>query len=141
MRKNGTVLGSDLGHRLHEFLMFALGIVDQRDGGRCDVGKHVDFARMVHAEFDRADPMVATQAQQRERQADRVVEIAMREKRVVAGMRDKNGAQHLRDGGLAVAASHRDQWQREPAPPGACKRAQRLSGVGDEQLPGQAKIA
>jgi hypothetical protein len=55
--------------------------------------------------------LVLAQAQQRQRHADVVVEVALVAKAPRAEPGAQDGRDHLRDRGLAVAAGHRDQRQ------------------------------
>ena len=64
----------------HEFQMLALGVVHQRNGGTGQPGQVGNLTGVVHAEFDHADLMRRPQAQQRQRHANVVVEIALRRK-------------------------------------------------------------
>ena len=72
-----AVFRRHISDRFHELLMLALRVVDQRHCRLGDVSKIVDLARMIHAELDHADNVVRAQAQQRERQADLVVQVAL----------------------------------------------------------------
>ncbi len=130
------VLGGDLGHRAHEFLMLALRIVDERDGRLRDRRQRGRLAAMIHAELDRRDAMRGAQPQQRHRQADRVVEIALRrEHGGVAEMRAQDGREHFLHGRLAVAADDDDDRNRELPPPVRGQRAQRgLRISGDDEV-------
>jgi len=133
------VLVRDLADRAHELLVLALGVVDHGDGRARDGGEHRGLAGVVHSDLDHRGTMRGAKAQQRQRQADRVVEVARgRQHRRVAEVRAQDGRDHLLDRRLAVAADHRDQRQREPLPPPRGKASQRRQRVGDDdQVPGQ----
>ncbi len=80
--------------------------------------------------------MEFAQPEQREREADGVVEVAARrEHRVVAVMHAQDRGDHLLHGGLAVAAHHDDHRQVEAATPVRSELAQRGERVvdGDER--------
>ncbi|MDT4834126.1 hypothetical protein FQZ97_677600 [compost metagenome] len=117
-------------HRGHEFLVFALGVVHQRDGGLGERGEIGDFAGVVHAQLDHREAVVLAQAQQRERHADVVVQIALRGMGGVASGRAQDGRHHLRHRGLAVAAGHGDQRQLELLAPQARQLTQGQPRVG-----------
>ena len=76
------------------------------------------LAAMVHAELDHRGPVLAPQAQQRERQADRVVEVAFGGEHVVGteGLA-QDRREHLLHRGLAVAAHHHGERHLELRPP------------------------
>ena len=74
---------------------------------------------------------VLPQAQQRERHTDVVVEVALGRKGTVALPRMKDRRDHLRHGGLAVAAGHRNQRQRAAAAPSGGKGTERQTAVGN----------
>ena len=121
--------------RAHEFLMLALGVVDQGDGRLGDAGQVGDLAGMIHAQLDDGVAMLGAQAEQRQRQADVVVEIApCRQSAVLARRRGQDGGQHLGDGGLAVAAGDGDHRNVEASPPTGRRRTQRQAGVGNQDL-------
>jgi hypothetical protein len=64
---------------VHELLVLALRVVDQRHRGRAPARQHLDLARVVHAELDHRHAVQArAQAQQRQRHADVVVQVALR---------------------------------------------------------------
>ncbi|EWS52529.1 hypothetical protein X551_04683 [Methylibium sp. T29] len=134
------------GHRLdagHEFLVLALGVVDQRDRRRGHARELGDLADVVHAQLDdrRAVPGVGVlaQPQQRERHADVVVEVALGRECRVADPGAQDARDHLRHGGLAVAAGHGDQRQAHAGAPVRAQRAERGAAVGHVQ-PGQAGL-
>ncbi len=128
-------------HARHELLVLALRVVDQADGGRGDGGELGDLADMVHAELDDAGEVpglvVLAQAQQRQRHADVVVQVAFgREGRIgLPGAQDRRD--HLRDRGLAVAAGHRDQRKVAAPSPSRRQLAEGAPRVGHLQA-GQA---
>ncbi len=109
-------------HGGHEFLVLALGVVHQRHRGPGDAGQVRDFARMVHAQFQHGDAVFGTQPQQLQRQPDVVVQVALRGQRRIRLPGAQDGSDHLRHGGLAVAAGHRDQGQAELGAPARSQR-------------------
>ena len=72
------VLRRDFLDRVHEFEVLALRVVDQGHRRSRNTGEIGDFALVVHAELDRAPAVQMPQSEQREGQADLVVEIAAR---------------------------------------------------------------
>ena len=139
---HGAVLARHRGDAVHEFLVLALRVVDERDARRGHRGQRGDLAGVVHAEFEHRGAMpadlVLAQPQQRQRHTDVVVEVARGGQRRVAQPGVQDGRDHLRDGGLAVAAGHGDQRQLDLLPPRRGQSAQRLPAVGDLQA-GQAR--
>ena len=136
-RQRGQHSGVFFSHRFHadhEFLVLALRVVDHRHGRLGNGGQYSRFARMVHAEFKHGQLMLRVQAEQRERQADVVVEIAGGRQAGVFthGLREDRG-DHLLDRGLAVAARHGDDGNRELAAPAGGKLAEPEARVGDSQ--------
>ena len=110
--------------------MLALGVVHQGHAGAGDVGQVGDLARVVHAQLDHRRLMRGGEAQQRQRQAHVVVEVALRGQGRIALVGAQHGGQHLRDGGLAVAAGHGYQRQIKLSAPAGRQRAQGRQGVG-----------
>ena len=109
---HSPVFGRDRVHRVHEFQVLALRVVHQRHGGLCHRAELCDFARVVHPEFDHADAVFAAQAQDGQRHANVVVQVALRgQRRAVRRMQMQDGSNHLRDRGFAVAAGDADQGQ------------------------------
>ena len=78
-----------------------------------------------------AGAVPVAQAQQRQRHADVVVEVAFGRERGVAEPGAKDRRDHLRHRRLAVAAGDRDQRQREAPPPRRGELAERALAVGD----------
>ena len=120
-------------HRVHELLVLTLGVIDQCHRGLANGCQLGDFAGMVHAHLQHGNAVLARHAQQIQRHADGIVEVATRGQRCVprpAHMRAQNGGNHLCDGGLAVAAGHGNQRQIKLCAPCACQCAQRQQGVG-----------
>ena len=112
------VLLRDVGDALHELLMLALRIVDESHRRLRHRRELRGFSRMIHAELDRRCGVFGAQAQQRERQADRVVVVALRRERArLAEMGAQDSRQHFLDGGLAVAADDDDDGNREARAP------------------------
>ena len=133
------VLARDLGDVLHEFLVLALRVVDERDGRARDRGEAGGLARMVHAQLDHRRAVGLAQIEQRQRQADVVVEIALgREHLRVAEVRAQDRRDHLLHRGLAVGAGDRDRAEcRSDAPVrrqaaqarAACRRRRAAAGA------------
>jgi hypothetical protein len=108
-------------------------VVDERDVGARQPRQVVDLAGVVHAHLEHGEAVRRAQAQQHQRQADVVVEVAFGgEHRVItAGLDAQDRRQHFLDRGLAVAAGHRDQRNREVRAPGGGEPAEREAGVVD----------
>ena len=98
--------------------MFALRVVHHHDRRLRDGAKLARLAAMIHAELDRRRAVRRRQPEQRQRQPDRVVEIALGcEHCVGAEVRAEDRGQHFLDRGLAVAADHDRERQREASAP------------------------
>ena len=95
------------------------------------MGQIGDFAGMVHAQLDHADLVRSAQAQQRQRHADVVVEIAFGRQSRLRFPGPQNGRDHLRDRGFPVASGDGNQRQAELRTPAGGKLAQRQPGVSD----------
>jgi hypothetical protein len=134
-----AVLARDRVDGRHELEVLALRVVDERDRRRGDLRKAGDLARVVHAQLDDRRPAAFAQAQQRQRQADVVVEVAFGGERRIADPRAEDRRDHLRHRRLAVAARDRDERHREAAPPRGRELAQRAPAVGDDE-PGQRRL-
>ena len=87
---------------------------------------------MVRAHLDDGEAVLRVQAEQRQRHADVIVEIAFRDQAKAAHRQD--GADHFLGGCLAVAAGHRDDRTREGAAPRAGACAQSAERVRDDNL-------
>jgi len=121
--------------RAHEFLVLALGVVDQGDSRLDDAGQVGDLAGMIHTQLDHGIAMLGAQAKQRQRQADVIVEIAAcRQPAVLTRRRGQDGGQHLGDGGLAVAAGNGDDRNVEARPPTGGRRTQCQAGIRHHHL-------
>src|SRR5712691_10357487 len=72
-----AVLTRDLRDALHELLVFTLGVVDERYRRRGDGGEGGSFPRVIDPQLDYRCTMVQTQFEQRQRQTDIVVEVAL----------------------------------------------------------------
>jgi len=139
-----AVLAGDGLDRVHELLVLALGVVDQRHRGLRHRGQRRDLARVVHAELDDRGAMpyrlVLPQAQQRQRHADLVVEVALGgQHRRVAQPGAQDRRDHLRHRGLAVAAGDGNDGQVLLLAPGLRQQPQRRLRVGHQQ-PVQARL-
>ena len=129
------VLFRHVGDAAHEFLMLALGVVDHGDRRLRDGSELRRLARMVHAELDRGRGMLRAKTEQRQRKADRVVEVAFgREHPRAAEVSAQHRRQHFLDRRLAVAADDGDDRKRKPRAPVRRQLAERAQRVrhGDE---------
>src|SRR6266508_5315060 len=77
-----AVFTRDLRDALHELLMLALGVVDERDRRRGDGGEGGGFPRVIDPQLDHRCAMAPAQFQQRQRQADIVVEVSLGRERM-----------------------------------------------------------
>ena len=128
-----VLTGGGLG-AIHELLVFTLGIEHQRHRWLCHGGQTGDLARMVHAHLDHTHAVGITQAQQRERDTDVVVEVAARGKgSLCTQVGHQNGGDHFLGRGLAVAAGDGNQRALETTAPAARQRPQRTAGIGHPQ--------
>ena len=113
-------------HTAHEFLVFALRVIDQRHRGCSTVGQLRHFTGVVHAQLQHRHAVVLTQPQQGQWHAYVVVEITLGGQCICGVQCMQYGSDHLRHGGFAVAASHRNQWNGELSAPrfGQCLQSQ-----------------
>ena len=110
----------------------AHGVVDQRHLRPRQTGEVADLAEMVHAHLDHRIAVRRAQRQQRQRQADVVVEVAGGGVHGIStGVGAQDGGHHLLDRGLAVGAGDADALYLQPCAPGGGQGAQRQPGVGD----------
>ena len=124
------VLGGHFLHAGHEFLVLALRVVDDRDRRLRDRAQLARLAAMVHAEFDHGRAMRLAQAQQAQRQSDRVVEIALRGQHGgVAVVRAEDRRDHFLHRRLAVAADDDRQRDVELAAPERREAAERRERI------------
>jgi hypothetical protein len=108
----------DVSDAAHELLVLALRIVDDGDRGPRDGGELRGFTGMVHSQLDGGRGVAVAKAEDRERQADRVVEVAFGRQhahRTTVGA--QNRRQHLLHGRLAVAADNDQDGKVEPGAP------------------------
>ena len=103
-RREHLALGAgDAGEVAEALEVLVAGVRDQRDRGLRERGERGDLARVVGAHLDHGMAVRRLEAQQRQRHADVVVEVAARrERRARAG--EDRGEQFL-GGRLAVAAA------------------------------------
>ena len=132
LQHGAVFLGHGL-HGLHELLVLALRVVDQRHRGPSQTGQPGDLAGVVHAQLHHADAMLRAQGQQCQRHADVVVEVAPGGMGRIGGMRTQDAGDHLRHRCLAVAAGHRDQRQAQLRTPAGGEFAQGDAAVGHDQ--------
>jgi hypothetical protein len=119
-------------HRAEALEVRAQGIVHQRHGGCRQARQVVDLAAVAHAHLDHRRAMRVTQPEQRQRQADLVVEVAARGQhrlRIAAEVRAQDRGAHFLDRGLAVAAGDAEQRNRKAGTPGGGQLAQRQARV------------
>src|SRR5256885_13191735 len=129
-----AMLARDLGDAFHELLVFALGVVDERYRRRGDGGKRGGFPRMIDPQLDHRCTVVPVQSQQRQRQADVVVEIALgRERARLAEMLAQDRRDHFLHRGLAVGADDRYQRDVEAHAPMRGEPSERETRVFDDE--------
>ena len=129
-----AVLARDLGDTLHEFLVFTLRVVDERDRRRGDGGEGGGFARVIDPQLDHRCAVVRAQFQQRQRQADVVVEVALGRERVrLAEMLAQDRRDHLLDRGLAVGAGDGNERNVEMPTPIRREPPERKTRVFDDE--------
>ena len=111
------VLARDRLDARHKLLVLALRVVDQRHGRLRDTRQALDLARMVHAELDHGEPVRASGAARSAARRSRCSGCpASRAPRHLRN-RAQDGRDHLCHRGLAVAAGHGNQGQRELCAP------------------------
>jgi hypothetical protein len=130
--KDAAFFASHFVHVTHAFEVSALGIGDQGHGRRADRGQVGDFTGMVHAHLDHRRTVRGIQAEQRERQADVVVQVAARRQHGIAELRLEDGCDHFLGCRLAIRAGNGDHRQREAGAPGGGEAAQPEAGVIDD---------
>ncbi len=101
---------------------------DRRVRDRCE---RRDLAAVVHAELDHERPVFRAAAQQRERKAELVVEVALRREARPELAQDRGA--HLLGRGLAVAAGDRDDGAGEARAVTGGERAERARRVGRDE--------
>ena len=108
------------------------GIGDEANRGTRDVDQGRDLARVIGAHLHHRKAVRGLEAQQRQRHADVVVEIAARGETAARLSEDRGG--HFLRGGLAVAAGDPDQRPAEGRAPAASRALERRLGVGHDDL-------
>ncbi len=90
---------------------------------------------MVHAQLEHGGAMTCAQAQQGQRHADVVVQVAgcSQAPRVALPFGEHRG-DHFLGGRLAVAAGHRHHGQHEPGTPGGADARQRHARIAHDKL-------
>ncbi|EXI77992.1 MAG: hypothetical protein AW12_03079 [Candidatus Accumulibacter sp. BA-94] len=128
---DAALFGGNRLQRTHPLQMRPLGIGHHGDAGASDSGQIGDLARMIHPHLDDRGAMRRVQLEQGERQTDVVVEVALggQHRAVESDLQDARD--HLLGGGLAIAAGHRQQRQREAIAPVGRQRTQRQAGLGN----------
>jgi hypothetical protein len=118
----------------HEFLVFALRIVDQAHRRLGDRSQLRDLARMIHAQLDDCGLVRGFQPDQRQRHADVVIQVAAG-RQVLLGteLGGQDGRDHFLDRGLAIAAGDAYDRDVELAPPVRADLAERRAGIGHHQ--------
>ena len=125
------VLGGDLGDACHELLVLALGVVDDDDRRPRDRRELARLAAVVHPELDHRRAVALAQPQQRQREPDRVVEVARRrERRAFAPGRPQDRRGHLLDRRLAVAPDDDRERQAEARAPVGGETPERRERIG-----------
>ena len=76
MHEHAAFFRGDGFQRSHAGQMRALGVGDDGHRRLRQPSQHGDFARMVHAHFNDGGAMPGAESQQRQRQADIIVEVA-----------------------------------------------------------------
>ena len=110
--------------------MLALRVVDECDGGPGDPREIRCFPGMVHPDLDHRRAVLAAQAEQRQRQADLVVEVAVGCQHVrLAPVLAQATRDHLLDRGLSIRPCHRRKRQIEAPAPMSGERAEPRRGI------------
>ena len=124
------MLGGDIGDRFHELLVFALGVVHQPHRGLRNGRERGGFARVVHAQLNGGNAVALAQTEQRERQADVVVEIAGGGKGVFgAPVLAQYRGDHFLHRGLAVRTGDGNERNVKAAAPVRGQAAKAAPGV------------
>ncbi len=133
-REDGVrMLGRNVGDAAHELLVLALRVVDDRDRRRGQRRKLAGLAAVVHSDLDDRDAMGVAQTKERERQPDRIVEVAARRvHRIAAEMGGERGRRHFLHRRLAVAADNDRKREREACAPRRGQPAERRKRVVDD---------
>ena len=102
-------------------------IGDDRDSGRADLCQPLHFSRNVYSHFHDSDAVLFAQAEQRERKANQVIEIALVFQHFPSSA--ENGRDHFFGAGLAVAAGNGDYRDVELHAVAPRQFAERVKGV------------
>ncbi len=130
--QDSRVLLGHFVHGTHELKVLALCVGDDCDRRPGDLRQVADFALVVHAQLDRAPAVHRPKAQERQRQSDVVVEIALRRKHVlVTRCRPQDAREHFLGRGLAVRTGHANEDGGELRAPVPRELAEREPGVLD----------
>ena len=105
---------------------------DEADGRAREAHELGDIADAVRAHLDHRTAMRGLETHQRHRHADVIVEIAVGRHARAAACENRGG--HLLGGGLAVAAAHADDGNRERGAPSGGQLLQRGQRVGHDDL-------
>ena len=111
-----------------------VGVADVRDHadlGAGDVGERFDLARGVHGDLEHGPAMARLKAQELERDADPVVEIALGDER--RGPSAEDAPEQVLGGRLAAGAGHRDDARVAPLTPQGSDGAEGVERVVDDQ--------
>lgn len=106
--------------------MRAARVVQHGDIRLHQASEVVDFARVIGTQLDHGERLLAQPAE-RQRHADRVVEIAACRQHIAAARQDGGG--HLLQRGLPVAAGDRDHARRAALPPLLAETSQSKQAV------------
>jgi hypothetical protein len=123
---------ADTAQRAEPFEVRRRSVRDDADGRLREAREIVDLAGMIRAELDDADVVLRREPHQRQRDANVVVQIALRHADRAANAQDRRD--ELLDRRLAAAARHGDERNRERRAPSARHRAERTPGVADFDL-------
>jgi hypothetical protein len=129
---DGALLAGHLVEAAHTLEVSALGVGHQGHGRGADLRQVGDLAGAVHAHLDHRRAMPGSEAEQGQRQADVIVQVAARRQHGGAERRLEDGGDHFLGRRLAVRAGHRDHRQVEAGAPGGGEAAEGEARIVDD---------
>ena len=122
----------DVGDTAKSLQMCRGGIRDNANLRSCDLRQRRNFPRMVSTHFQHGRPVMLAQFQDRQRQADVIIQVTLCGQYRVVGvgmLGPHNRRDHFLHRGLAIAARDCNNRQLESGSPRACEYTQSLPGV------------
>ena len=114
----------------HEFLVFALCVVDQTHGRLGNARQHFYFAGVVHAQLNHRTTVRDSQVEQSQWHANLIVQITLSRHRCLRRICAQHRSNHLSHSCFAIATGHTNEWQIKLTTPLPCQLAQSLTCIG-----------